>query len=386
MPPRPRLLVVSHGFPPYYGGAEHAAGQLARVAAASGRWEVQVLTSDIGGRLPAAESQSGVEIVRVPVRKRHWARHTVLELISFLIAARRYVPRTRPDWVLGNCTLPGGAVARRIALQYSAPYAVVLQGSDVPGYQNSRFGLAYQLTKPWVRRIWQDAARVIAVGEPLRDLALLTWPEGRIEVIPNGVDVDRFRPSESPQPKGAGASLLIMVVAQLIERKGLHHLIAALAQLPDSLQGRLRLSLCGTGPCKDALHRQAKEAGLAQQVEFAGLVPYDQVPARLQQADLFVLPSLQEGLPLSLLEAMACGLPVIATKVGGIPELVRDGTNGLLVPAGHVGALAEALTRLLADSLERQRMAKAARQEALSWSWQAVWAQYESLFVSGMPA
>ncbi len=371
------LLLVSHGFPPYYGGAEHAAGHLARYAAASGRWRVRVLTSDIGGRLPASETADGVDIVRVQTRKRRWAHHTVGELASFAWATRGYVPVPKPDFVFGHFTLPGGLVARRIARACDVPYLVTLRGSDVPGYQNARFGLLYRVVKPWVRQVWRDAALVVAVSEPLKALAAKTWPEGRIDVVPNGVDLDMFAPSDTPAPTRHNVRLT--VVAQLIERKGIHHLLSAIAGLPAVLKARVRLELCGIGPYESELRRQAGALGLTDQVEFAGLVPYSELPEKLRQTDVFVLPTLQEGWPMSLLEGMASGLPALATAVGGIPDAVRHGENGMLVPPGDVPALASALRILLEDAPLRRRMGPAARAAVARCSWSAIWERYEAL-------
>ena len=378
MPDKRRLLVVSHGFPPYYGGAEHAAGHLAAAAVSSGRWEVDVLTSDIGGRLPARERWRGVNVVRVPARKKKWANHNVVELHSFLRSASRNMEIRRPDWILAHFTLPGGEVARRWAGRFGIPYAVVLHGADVPDSQKGRFGAVYPLIKPLVRRVWRQAARVIAVSDGLRELALRTWPEGRIEVVPNGVDIERFRPAEMPTVRDGG-TLVVVAVARLVEIKGLQHLIAALARIPADMRSQIRLRLCGTGPYEGELRRQVREAGLDEQVEFAGLIAYDEIPRQLRQSDVFVLPSLQEGLPLSLLEAMASGLPVVATAVGGIPGVVKDGVNGLLVPAAAPAALRDALVRLLANPALRQRLGTAARRDSLDWSWAAVWERYEAL-------
>ena len=373
-----RLLVVSHGFPPYYGGAEHVAGHLAAAAVASGRWDVEVLTSDIGGRLPAAEDWRGCRIRRVATRKKQWAHHTVGELLSFLISARRVVGLTQPDWILAHFTLPGGAVARHWAASFGVPYAVVLHGADVPGAQPGRFGAMYPIVKPLVRRVWRQARRVIAVSEGLRDLALQTWPAGRIDVVPNGVDVDRFSPGPSRTPREPGG-LVVCAVARLIEIKGLQHLIDAVAQAPETVRRRVRLRLCGVGTYEGELRRRAQAAGLEAQVEFAGLVPYEQIPDELRAADLFALPSLQEGLPLSLLEAMASGLPVVAAAVGGIPTVIRDGDNALLVAPGDVAGLRDALVRLADDPALRTRLGAAARRDAGAWSWSALWERYEAL-------
>lgn len=378
MPAKQRLLVVSHGFPPYYGGAEHVAGHLAAAAAASGRWDVEVLTADIGGRLPPVEEWRGCHVQRVPTRKKAWAHHTVGELLSFLISARRVAGLSRPDWILAHFTLPGGEVARRWAASFGVPYAVVLHGADVPGSQPGRFGVVYPIVKPLVRRVWRQARRVISVSDGLRDLALQTWPEGRIDVVPNGVDVDLFSPGPSRTPREPGP-LVVCAVARLIEIKGLQHLIDAVAQAPEAVRRRIRLRLCGVGTYENELRRRAQAAGLEAQVEFAGLVPYEQIPDELRAADVFALPSLQEGLPLSLLEAMASGLPVVASAVGGIPTVIRNDANGLLVAAGDVAALRDALVRLADDPALRTRLGVAARRDACAWSWPAIWERYEVL-------
>ena len=385
MPAKQRLLVVSHGFPPYYGGAEHVAGHLAAAAASSGRWDVEVLTADIGGRLPPVEEWRGCHIQRVPTRKKAWAHHTVGELLSFLISARRVAGLSRPDWILAHFTLPGGEVARRWAASFGVPYAVVLHGADVPGSQPGRFGALYPIVKPLVRRVWRQAQRVIAVSGGLRDLALQMWPEGRIDVVPNGVDVDLFSPGPSRTPRELDP-LVVCAVARLIEIKGLQHLIDAIALAPEAVRRRIRLRLCGVGPYENELRRRAQATGLEAQVEFAGLVPYEQIPDELRAADVFALPSLQEGLPLSLLEAMASGLPVVASAVGGIPTVIRDGDNGLLVAAGDVAGLRDALVRLAVDPALRTRLGVAARRDAGAWSWPAIWERYETLLSDSHPS
>lgn len=368
----PRILVISHGFPPYHGGAELAAGYLAREAARDGG-PVDVLTSDLGGRLPAEETRDGVRIRRVHAPKKEWTRHTAVELGRFYLAARRRLDRfaePRPDFTLAHFSFPAGLLARDLKRRHGIPYAVVLHGSDVPGYQPERFGALYALLQPVVRRVWRDAARVIAVSDPLRDLALRTWPEGRISVIANGVDTEMFSPRPS-RPTGDGP-LRVITAAQLIERKGLRHLIAALSL-------RESLTICGTGPQEAELRSLA--VSLQAPVHFAGAVKPEDMPGRLADSDIFVLPSLQEGLPLALLEAMASGLAMIATPVGGIPSVLREGENALLVEPGRPAAIREALDRLR-DPLLRERLGGAARRTALEHGWAAVWRRYRETLAS----
>ena len=377
-----RLLVICHGFPPYYGGAEHVAYFLARAAANTGRYRVTVLTSDIGGRLPAHETMEGLSVIRVPARKKQWSRHTVVELLSFLGAARQAVPAlvadAQPDHVLAHFTLPAGAVARFINRKYGVPYSVVLHGSDVPGYQVQRFGWLYRFTRWWCRAVWARAQHVIAVGAPLKALALETWPEGTIDVIGNGVDVTRFQAADRSATRLAAATKEMVVVAQLIERKGIQFLFQALATMPPDDRAGWRVALYGAGPYEATLKAQVHALGLSAQVAFKGLAAHDDIPQILQQADLYLLPSLQEGLPLSLLEAMAAGCPIIATRVGGIPDVIEDGRHGLLVPPADVEALKDALLRMNASVADAIRMGEAARERVHAFDWSHVWSAYES--------
>lgn len=373
-----KLLVICHGFPPYYGGAEHAAYYLAREAAASGSFEVTVLTSDIGGRLPAEERMDGMQVVRVHARKRKWTHHSVFELYSFLRSASAALPslaaRVRPDLVLAHFSVPAGELARRLHCGAGTPYAVVLHGSDVPGYQPKRFGAIYPLMRPMVRRAWRSARRVIAVSCELRDLARTTWPDGVIDVIGNGVDLDLFAPRDRGAEAAAGPTRLI-VVSQLIERKGLPHLLEALRMLSDE---KVTLRIYGTGPCEAELKKLAQQTGLGDRVSLMGLVGRDVLARALAESDLFVLPSLQEGAPLALLEAMASGLPVVASRTGGIPGILTDGREGLLVEPARPAALAAALEKLVSDPPLRRELGMRARARALEFSWQTVWKRYEA--------
>lgn len=396
---RRRLLVICHGFPPYYGGAEHVAGYLAREAQRSGPWETGVLTSDLGGRLAREEHVEGLHIFRVPARKKEWTRHTALELGFFYLSACRnagsIVGRFRPDHVLAHFSFPAGAVARRLWRRFRVPYSVVLHGSDVPGYQPERFGLVYPLMRPLVRRVWAEAEHVVAVSEDLKNLALETWAAGDIKVIPNGVDTERFHPAPlarapaqeqaspadaaGPRPGAPGDKVKMVVVAQLIERKGLQHLLEALALLDDPLRKKVAVEIYGTGPFAAPLKDQAATAGLAEHVAFRGLASHEDLPGLLRGAEAFVLPSLQEGLPLALLEAMASGLAIVATRVGGMASVLADGRNALLVEPADAQGLAGAITRLVSDPSLRARLRQAARDSALPYGWTGTWRAYSDL-------
>ncbi len=383
-----RLLVICHGFPPYYGGAEHVAYFLAREAARSRAWEVTVLTSDIGGRLPPDEQREGMRVIRLPAHKKEWTRHTLSELVSFMISGMQSLDRVlaevRPDVVLAHFTLPAGRLAQWIHRKTGVPYFVVLHGSDVPGYQPKRFGWVYRLIRPITRSIWRNAHGVIAVSAELRDLALQTWPGGDLHVIQNGVDVSEFHPRDAA-PRAKEGKLKAVVVAQLIERKGLQFLLQALAGLPAPLRSRLDVAIYGVGPYACVLESLALSLNVNEAVTFHGLAKHEQLPEIMREAELFILPSLQEGLPLSLLEAMSSGLAIVATRVGGIPAVLQDREQALLVDAADSAQLQTALAEVIQSKALRKQLGSSARQRALDFAWEEVWGRYEKICLAERP-
>jgi glycosyltransferase involved in cell wall biosynthesis len=175
----------------------------------------------------------------------------------------------------------------------------------------------------------------------------------------NGLDVGVFYPAEEIAPREARATgdsgLVVGIVAALRAEKSIDTLIDAFSQLRDP---RHRLLIVGDGPCKEALQAHARERGLDERCAF--LPATSDVAAWYRKIDVFVLPSLNESFSNSLMEAMACGCAVVASNVGGNPELVRDGENGLLFDPGNAADLARRLELVLGDADRRQRLGTAA--------------------------
>jgi glycosyltransferase involved in cell wall biosynthesis len=183
--------------------------------------------------------------------------------------------------------------------------------------------------------------------------------------IPTGIDLDRFRPGAAAEARKAlglepdGA--VIGIVATLRSWKGHRYLLEALAGLADR---NARLVVVGDGPQREALEALAKELGIADRVRFAG--NQADVAPWMRALDVFCLPSYaNEGVPQALMQAMACGLPVVTTPVGSIAEIVQDGSTGRLVPPSDAQALRAAIEALLADEPLRRRLGASAREAAL---------------------
>ncbi len=203
--------------------------------------------------------------------------------------------------------------------------------------------------------------RVVAVSANVGDFCThhIGLPADKVVVIPSGVDLPPEPPASRRQVRAElgipPEAPLLGVVSRLDPLKGIHFLLQALARIADAW-----LVVVGDGPQRDSLVALAAELDLIDRVHWAG--QRRDVPRLLSAFDLYVQPSLHEGLPNAVLEAMAAGLPVVATAVGGTPELVVDGVTGLLVPPADPNALAWALASLLRDPDRRQCMGGAGRE------------------------
>ena len=230
---------------------------------------------------------------------------------------------------------------------------------DLEG-KNRKYNLLRKAIRPFV-------GQYTTVSRDLRRwlIEVIGVPPERVVQIYNGVDQERFRPGpRRPQLAPPGflgeGSLVVGTVGRLAAVKDQATLLRAFARLCEDDAGlakRLRLVLVGDGPEREPLEALAAELGIGERTWFAG--DRDEVAELLRLFDLFVLPSLGEGISNTILEAMATGLPVVATEVGGNPELVIPGENGLLVPSADADALAQALLALLRDARRRRTMGEA---------------------------
>jgi glycosyltransferase involved in cell wall biosynthesis len=275
----------------------------------------------------------------------------------------------RYDLVHAHWLVPNAALVTDVVRVCGVPLVISLHGSDV--FMAERFAPARALA----RRALDAAGAVTACSDDLhrRGLALGARPE-RTRTIPYGVDVNAFAPRpDAPEVRARLGvpqdAFLVLAVGRLVEKKGFAHLVEAAART-----GGVRVVIAGEGDLRGPLELQVRATNAP--VTLAGALPRDLVAAALSEADVVVVPSVVDGagnvdgLPNVLLEAMAAGRPLVASRVAGIPQVIDDGRNGLLVPAGDTRALAEALRRLLREPDTRARLGEEARRTAvreLSW-------------------
>jgi glycosyltransferase involved in cell wall biosynthesis len=271
--------------------------------------------------------------------------------------ATTHIPKSPSAFQLAGCIAALARLRREgwspdivHAHQYTASRVALPLGalSRAPVFFTEHYSGFAQLGERERRRAkwaFERAALVCPVSDELaghiRDVA----PAANLEPVPNVVDTDVFVPSRS---RDCRAMKHLITVGSLIERKGHQDLLTALADLRRR-GARLTLDIIGDGPRKPYLERLANDLGVAESVRFAGSQPKRAVADAMQRADAFVLASLSENLPCVLLEAMSSGLPVVATRVGGVSEVVGP-NEGILVPPGSAEALADGLERLVSNA------------------------------------
>lgn len=257
---------------------------------------------------------------------------------------------------------PDGEAATRLGRWLKLPVTVTLRGTEVPHSRNP-------VLRPRLSRTLKAADRVFSVSDSLRRLAVeLGAPEAHTEVVGNGIDIARFQPVDraaARQKYGLPPDAAVLVsVGALVERKGMHRVIDLMPALLERHPGLHYLIVGGASPegnNRSELAAQAARLGLADRVHFLGALPPDDLKWPLSAADVFVLATRNEGWANVFLEAMACGLPVVTTDVGGNAEVVCREELGSIVPFGDSAALQQALGAALDKAWDRAAILEYAR-------------------------
>lgn len=275
--------------------------------------------------------------------------------IGALFRVMRCLIQTKPDLmhlhVSSRASFWRKALFMTLAISFRVPYLLHLHGSEFQIFYDRECG---ERRRAVVRYFFRRAARVVVLSRQWGVWVRGMCPDAKVETIYNPVILPSHR---TPFADREPASLLFL--GRLGERKGTYDLLHAIQRLQPRFPG-LKLLLGGDGEI-ERVRAMATELGIARSVELLGWVDAERKRELFSRSAVYVLPSYNEGLPMSVLEAMAAGMPIASTPVGGIPEAVSDGVEGLIAPAGDVDALAKNLGRLLADGQLRERMGAAAR-------------------------
>jgi glycosyltransferase involved in cell wall biosynthesis len=359
-----KVAVVINVFPPkWLAGTEIATYYLAETLAKRGH-EVHVITSLDEG-LPEVSCERGFHIHRLPKSEIRF-----IGALIFWADIVRALRKIKPDIVHAQ-NLINGIPALLSNKLLKIPYVVYGRGSDVY--------LPCWFTKLTAKTTLKNASAVIALTEHMKGV-MQTICNRDVIVVPNGINLgeDTGRRSERGDP-----GKKILFVGRLDPIKGTRYLLGAMSILHRDMPG-VKLILVGDGEEREPLESLTDSLRIRECVVFAGRVPHERVQDYMNRAEVLVLPSLSEGFPVTILEAMACGLPVVATRVGGIPDIIEDGTNGYLVDAMNQKQIAEALLKLLQDEELRKDISDKNRKTAEKYRWGMVAATLEGIYQSSL--
>ncbi len=303
--------------------------------------------------------------------------HGLLVYLACLRTVRRLTAEKNFDCIDAHFVYPDGFAAVLVGRAVGLPVFVSARGSDINVYA------AFRLIRPLLRWTLKYATGVIAVSAALKQkVAELNIPEEKIQVISNGIDTERFRPLDRKECRLRlglpEQGLIIISVGSLIESKGHHVLVSSVGKLAQR-HPSLRLHIIGEGVYRPEIERLVRERKLGDRVYLMGTRPNDELSAWFSAADVSCLLSSREGWPNVVSESLACGTPVLATKAGGIPEIIVSTKMGILVDRS-IPSVTAGLERALTSSWNRNEIAGVARTR----SWDAVAEEVETFFRSRM--
>ena len=371
-----RILMLNYEYPPLGGGASNATYYLLKeFSQIDDNITIDLITSSATNEFEEEKRKDSIHIYKLPVGKKSIHYWTQKEIISYSRQAYKYIKKLkkqgRYDLIHAFFGIPCGAIAYRFRKEI--PYIVSLRGSDVPGF-NERFSFQYIFLKPIIRRVWRNAAAVIANSQGLKELALKTDRDAKIDIIYNGVNVEDFSQRNNREN---GDNIIILTVARLIKRKGIDDLIGAVPAIVEEHKN-IKLRIIGEGNMENELKALTQKLEVSKYIDFLGYIPHAEIATYYSSSDIFVLPSKNEGMSNTVLEAMASGLPIITTDTGGTRELINE--NGIIIPSEDSDAISSAVLNLINDHKLREDMGIKSRKIAESMSWKNIAEAYYTLY------
>jgi glycosyltransferase involved in cell wall biosynthesis len=377
-----RVLFFNYEYPPLGGGAANATQYILEEYSKMSDLNVDLITSSIDGKYYEEKIGNNIKIYRIPIGKNlknlHYQSQKDLLTYSWkaYFYAKKLIAKNDYDLTHSFFTVPCGFISWRMQKKYQIPYVVSLRGADVPGYAE-RFSFIYKLLTPLIVKIWKDSAEVISNSQGLKKLALKSNPKQRIGVIYNGINTQEFMPNNSL--KSEDKFVITPGASRITSRKGLKYLIEAVYKLSQK-HPNTQLNIIGDGDEKYILEKLVKKLKIEKNVNFLGRISHEKISKFYQEANVFVLPSLNEGMSNTMLEALSSGLPIIATDTGGSKELITEGENGYIVEMKNSDDIDEKLEKLIDNPELRNEMGEKSRARALELSWEKVAKQYRELY------
>lgn len=353
------MVILVPAFPPkVLGGTEIATYNIAKYLISRGH-EIHIITQvDVEGLKESEQEKIFIHSIIVKNIR-------ILGILLFWIKVLFILKKIKPDVIhTQNIDMGVGGYLAKLFLE--TPYVVYGRGGDI--------------YSPWMFKntiskiIIKNAGVVIALTEDMKKEMLKIYNRDII-VIPNGLDILRFKNISKEKNRRlmniANDEKIIIFVGRLHPVKGVEYLIEAMENIKQK-NPKIRLIIVGDGSERDKLEQHVKKLDLEKNVLFVGEIPNENIPKYLALADVLVLPSLKEGFPNIILEAMASDLPIVATNVGGIPEIIKNGENGFLVEPKKSKAIAEKVLLLIENEKLRNMIIEKNKEDVKRYCWENV--------------
>ena len=366
--------MINSEYPPVGGGASNASSNLAKRWVKAGK-QVTVLTAQFDS-LPNEETVSGVRIIRIRAIRKRIDRSTPFEQLSFMLhslfEALKLAKVWNPDITVAFFGVPSGPAAMLLWWIYKIPYIVSLRGGDVPGFRSYDFSFYHKVSSLLIHKIWRNAAAIVANSRGLKKLAQSFDTAVNIKVITNGVDTQKyFVPSRSWDPP------VLLTVGRLVNQKGIHVLINGLSEVVDL---PWRLTIVGDGKEKSRLEALSADLHLSDRIHFTGWIHREELLSKYKEANLYIHTSFDEGMSNAVLEAMASGLPVLATDISGNLDVIVNEQTGILIEPGDPNAVGQVLRKLIPDTGQRIKFGALGRERVkYAYTWERIAKEYLEL-------
>lgn len=354
-----KILIFSTAYAPYIGGAEVAVKELTSRLAASranlaGEYRFDMITARLSSKLPKFETIGRIDVYRIgvgwPIFDKYW-----LAFCGHYFAGKLH-KKNKYDAVWSIMASYAGFAAMFFKQRNNIPFLLTLQEGDDLSYVHKRVGIF----KSWFKNIFLSADIIQPISHYLATWAKANGAAKRIEVIPNGVDLAVFARSFTDDEYGKlkkeigknEGDIFIIHTGRLVKKNGLENIVRSLAYLPVNF----KFLSVGSGPESENLKLLAEDLNLSNRIILIEYVNHEQMVKYLKISDIFVRPSLSEGLGNSFLEAMAAGLPVIGTPVGGIPDFIKDKETGLFSAVNNPQDLAQKIELICNNNALRHKL------------------------------
>lgn len=369
-----RILTVIYEFPPIGGGGGRAAYDICKEMVARGH-DVTVLTAHMHG-LPFQNNEDGIRVMRISSLRSEPFRATFFTMLAYVLAGLwaglRFIFIHRPDIIHTHFAVPSGALAWALSVLTGIPYVLTAHLGDVPGGVPEKTGKWFRWLEPFTKPIWKRATKIVAVSEFTRQLALKHYSVD-VQVIPNGADVQHLVPAEIKQNHPPE----LVFAGRFVYQKNPLTIIKVLSQLQDL---KWSCSMLGDGPLFGDVKKEIAKQGMSDRFNLTGWVTPEDVLAQFSKSDILFMPSFSEGLPVVGVQALASGLAIVSSRIGGFLDLVDHEKNGYLIEVHDADAFSHSLRLLLSSPETLLKFRKASIEKSRDFDIQKVVDKYQSIF------